>query len=139
MPFIRYAPGDLAVRSTIDCGCGRTLPVLDKIVGRTSDLIELPNGRIINGLSIPFESLTEHIVKFQLVHEEEDLLMLNYVPKQSISNEVCKQIRTILTENAGEGIRIELNAVEDIPQTKAGKFRYIISKVNRNENKVHNS
>lgn len=131
MPFIRYKPGDIAIKGSSNCGCGRSLPVLDKIIGRSSDLIELPNGRILNGLSIPFESWSDEIERFQLIQEEKDILVLNLVPKPSFSRQHEQKIRDLLEYNAGEGIRIIINQVDHIEQTGAGKFRYIISKVQK--------
>lgn len=34
MPLIRYAPGDLAIKGSKLCSCGRTLPLISKIVGK---------------------------------------------------------------------------------------------------------
>ena len=65
MPFIRYAPGDMAIQGKGKCPCGRGLPVLEKIIGRSSDLFKLANGRILNGLSIPFEDWADKIERFQ--------------------------------------------------------------------------
>jgi phenylacetate-CoA ligase len=43
-PLIRYDQGDLAVRGR-PCRCGRTLPVLDTITGRTTAIFRHPDGR----------------------------------------------------------------------------------------------
>ncbi len=131
MPFIRYAPGDMAINGSKECSCGRKLPRLDRIIGRSSDLIELPNGRYINGLSMPFEALYDILDKFQLVQEEEDLMVLNIVAKDSYSAKDEQNIMEVLKHNLGEGIRIQVNKVDSIPQTVAGKFRYVISKVKK--------
>lgn len=131
MPFIRYAPGDMAIQGEGACSCGRGLPVLDKIIGRESDLFELANGRILNGLSIPFEDWDDKIEKFQLIQEEPDLIILKLIPKENFTENVEKQVMDLLKYNAGEGIRIKIEKVNDIEQTAAGKFKYVISKVNK--------
>jgi len=43
MPFIRYALGDHAVVGGT-CPCGRTLPTLERILGRTRNMLQLPDG-----------------------------------------------------------------------------------------------
>ena len=43
MPLIRYAIGDLAEVGAA-CPCGRTLPVLRRVLGRTRDMLVLPSG-----------------------------------------------------------------------------------------------
>lgn len=128
MPFIRYAPGDLAVAKAGTCSCGRQLPLIEKINGRASDLIKLPNGRILNGLSIPFEALTESLQQFQLVQEEDDRLVLYVIPKGSFNDVVRARLQNILINLAGSGVRVEVQPVTEIKQTVSGKRRYIISR-----------
>ena len=129
MPLIRYAPGDRAIKGKAKCECGRTRPILDKIIGRTADLFELPNGRTLNGLSIPIEDWIEKVEKFQLIHELPDLIRLKIIPKPSYSKKDEKAIMDLLRYNAGEGIDICINIVDEIEHTSGGKFRYVISKV----------
>ena len=46
MPFIRYELGDLiSVPESTQCSCGRTLPLLGKIVGRNDDILEYKGRR----------------------------------------------------------------------------------------------
>jgi phenylacetate-CoA ligase len=47
MPFIRYEIGDHAMLAAQPCACGRTLPVLQKILGRTRNVF-----RFIDGTSL---------------------------------------------------------------------------------------
>jgi phenylacetate-CoA ligase len=131
MPFIRYAPGDLGIMSSQKCSCGRNLSLLQKIIGRTSDLIELPNGRSLNGLSVPFEEWDDRIVRFQIVQTEPDLIEVNLVPKETYSAKDDETVFKVMQTHAGEGIRIIVNHVKDIPLSESGKFRFVISKVTK--------
>ena len=45
MPFVRYAIGDLGSLSSETCPCGRGLPLLAHVAGRSSDQLLLPSGR----------------------------------------------------------------------------------------------
>jgi len=129
MPFIRYAPGDMAIQGKGPCPCGRGLPILEKIIGRSSDLFKLANGRILNGLSIPFEDWADKIEKFQLIQEEPDLIILKLIPKDNYTEKDESQIMDLLKYNAGDGIRIQIEKVKNLEFTSAGKFKYVISKV----------
>ena len=51
-PFIRYATGDIAVLSARRCPCGRALPLLERVEGRSNDSITSPDGRAINSLAL---------------------------------------------------------------------------------------
>ena len=130
MPLIRYAPGDMAIPSRTKCKCGRNLPLLSRIIGRSADLFHLPNGRVLNGLSIPFEDWFEKIEKFQLIQEKTDLVVLRLVPKENYTPADEKHMYKLLAHNLGEGVTIKLDYVDHIDNTAAGKFRYIISRVN---------
>ena len=130
MPLIRYKPGDRAIKSTRLCSCGRTSPIIEKIIGRTSDLIELSNGRKLNGLSIPFEAWTEEIEQFQIVQTAKDALELNLIPKKSFTEKHKEEALELMKFHAGEGIKIQVNIVEHIALPKSGKLRYVISLVN---------
>lgn len=44
-PLIRYDQGDIVIAATAMCGCGRSLPVLKEIVGRTLAVFKHPDGR----------------------------------------------------------------------------------------------
>jgi phenylacetate-CoA ligase len=46
MPLIRYDLGDYATVGG-PCSCGRTLPTLERIIGRTRNMLKLPGGRTI--------------------------------------------------------------------------------------------
>ncbi|HSN75214.1 MAG TPA: hypothetical protein VL334_09005 [Anaerolineae bacterium] len=45
MPFIRYVVGDVGALAGGQCACGRGLPLLDHVAGRSSDQLTLPSGR----------------------------------------------------------------------------------------------
>lgn len=130
MPLIRYCPGDRAIKSLRSCSCGRTSPLIEKIIGRSSDLIELSNGRKLNGLSIPFEAWTEDVERFQIVQTHANRLELNIIPTASFTEKHKKQAEDVIKYHAGEGIEVVVNLVEDIPLPKSGKLRYVISLIN---------
>ena len=49
MPLIRYKIGDLAIKSSKinSCKCGRNLPVINKIIGRDTDVLHTPKHKIL--------------------------------------------------------------------------------------------
>lgn len=131
MPLIRYTPGDVAEVGADSCPCGRSLPILKKIIGRTSDLIHLPNGRALNGIAIPFADWADKIEKFQIWHTEPDLIELKIIPKDGFSKDDTKHIESIMAYHLGDGIRLKVDLVDNIPLTESGKFRYVISKLKK--------
>ncbi len=51
-PFIRYRTGDVGVLSEAPCACGRGLPVLAEIEGRTTDFVIAADGTVMHGLAL---------------------------------------------------------------------------------------
>jgi phenylacetate-CoA ligase len=129
MPFIRYAPGDMAIKSDKKCDCGRSFPMIDKIIGRSSDIIKLINGRVINGLSIPFKELTTEVEKFQIVQEASDRVEVLLVPRGELTQEHIESIEKMLSFHCGEEVKVKAKIVDSIEVPKSEKFRYVISKV----------
>lgn len=129
MPFIRYAPGDRAIKGVDKCECGRTMPMIKTIIGRSSDNFKFSNGRVVNALSFPFEELVEEVEKFQIVQEQRDIVCLLIIPRDKLSDARIQQFKNLLAFHCGEGVKIEVKIVDDIPTPSSGKHRYIVSKV----------
>ena len=132
MPLIRYAPGDMAVLSDRKCACGRSMQMISKIIGRASDSFTLSNGRVINGLSLPFEDLTEEIEQFQIVQESASQVRVLLVAKETISDKRMLSIEKTMRYHCGEGISILVEQVAEIEVPVSEKFRYVISKISNN-------
>lgn len=128
-PFIRYAPGDRAVKSEKKCTCGRETKMIRVIKGRSSDNFKLANGKIINALSLPIEELTDEVAKFQIVQEAVDRVELLIVPKGKIQPQRVKNLESLLAYHCGDGIQVAVRIVDHIETPHSGKLRYVISKV----------
>ena len=128
-PFIRYAPGDMAIKSERACACGRETKMIRKLVGRTSDNFKLANGKILNAFSLPIEELTEEIQQFQVVQEAVDKVTLLVIPKDSWTKERENGLRELLEYHCGEGIDVEVRIVDHIDMPASGKKQFVVSKV----------
>lgn len=129
MPFIRYAPGDYAVKGEDGCACGRHSKTIEKIVGRTSDVFRFSNGRILNGLSLPIEELTDEVNRFQIVQVERDAVEILLEEKNPLSKERIEKLKTTVAYHCGEGVSVVVKVVDKIVVPDSEKFRYVISKV----------
>ena len=131
MPLIRYMPGDRAVVRSGTCSCGRGAVMLERIVGRVSDVFHLSNGRIVNGLSLPFEEMAKIVRQFQLVQETPSRVVVKIVPRKTLKLNIVEAIRNLMRHHCGEGIDIEVCFVDHIEVPPSGKLRYIVSQVDR--------
>jgi phenylacetate-CoA ligase len=133
MPIIRYQIGDTAVLSDGMCPCGRGLPVLDRIDGRIADYVITPGGELISGISLTenFAMLVPGVAQLQIVQEEVDHIIFRIVkaPDFGLSSEDI--ISRLVAERFGDSVRHDCEFVDHIPQEPSGKYRFCISKVNK--------
>lgn len=129
MPLIRYAPGDRAVVKRGPCPCGRGGMMLERIAGRVADTFKLPNGRVLNGLSIPFEELSKTLAHFQIVQVKPNVVEVRIVPKMTVKTDLIERIKNLMRYHCGEGVTIEVCIVDRIEVPPSGKFRHIVSEV----------
>jgi phenylacetate-CoA ligase len=133
MPLIRYEIGDVVTGSDRVCGCGRGLPVLERIEGREADYVVTPSGSLISGISLT-ENFALHIpgtAQVQVVQESLHLLRVRLVPDETFGDASRRQIEWLVHEMFGPTVRCEVELVDAIPQEPSGKYRFCISKFAR--------
>ncbi|MEK7308855.1 MAG: phenylacetate--CoA ligase family protein, partial [Nitrospirota bacterium] len=127
-PFIRYKTGDIGSLSEDVCPCGRGLPLLKDIEGRTTDFIITSDKKIMHGLSLIY-ILREinGIEEFRIVQEEVDLFSVSIVKNSSFGSESEEVIRKGFKDRIGSDVKIRFNYQQKIEPEKSGKFRYVVS------------
>jgi phenylacetate-CoA ligase len=128
MPFIRYRVGDTAVPKDGVCSCGRGGKLVERITGRTEDVVVTPDGRYLGRLDFVFKGLL-NVEEAQLIQETHDHLRVRIVQRPGYTEQDTARILSNLEERLGTDIKVTLEPVERIPRTASGKFRYVISKV----------
>ena len=69
-PFIRYRTGDIAALDTQPCSCGRGLPILKDIEGRSTDFVVAADGTMMHGLALIYILRElEGIEEFKIIQE----------------------------------------------------------------------
>jgi phenylacetate-CoA ligase len=132
MPLIRYNMADRAVVATSECSCGRKLPMLASIEGRSSDFLTSADGTRIHGEFFTHLFYGETAVaQFQFVQESVTHVTINIVlagigPLGNI-DEIVKKTKRVL----GEQTMVDVRYCESIPPTPSGKFRFTISNVTK--------
>ncbi|AZP14498.1 phenylacetate--CoA ligase family protein [Undibacterium parvum] len=129
-PFIRYRTGDIGVLSDAACSCGRGLPVLQEIQGRSTDFLVAHNGTVMHGLALIYilRDLPQ-VRAFKIIQESLDLTRVLVVLEEPLSAELSSQIILGFRARLGAAVEIQVEQVNEIPAEKSGKFRYVISKV----------
>jgi phenylacetate-CoA ligase len=130
MPLIRYEVGDRASFSPFSpepaCPCGRTLPTLGVIEGRSDDVLLTRDGRRIGRLDPVFKADLP-IREAQIIQETLERVLVRYVPAPGCTPQALVGLTERLRERLGD-VDIVLEAVTEIPRSTNGKFRAVISK-----------
>ena len=128
MPMIRYDVGDLA-QVGAPCVCGRALPNIDRVLGRTRDVFRFRGGvvRWPRGLN----ALVNYIdfVQVQIVQHSLERIEVRYVPgaggRRADEAGAARFLRSILSPD----ITVDFTAVPSLSRTPSGKFQDFISLV----------
>ena len=125
MPLIRYRLGDFVTLGRGACSCGRTLPLLDSVEGRTDDLLVTPDGRLIGRLDPVFKG-DMPIQEAQIIQQEAAELLVRYVPAPGFSARTRDAIVREIQARMGS-VRVQFEELDRIPRGANGKFRAVIS------------
>lgn len=129
-PFIRYRTGDIAVLDDRKCACGRGLPLLREIQGRSNDFIVASNGTIMQGAALTYLIRDmQGIEAFKIVQESLQLTKVFLVVGSSFDHSRSTDIVNSFRRRLGEQVDIKIEFVDEIKPEKSGKYRYIISRV----------
>jgi len=129
-PFIRYRTGDVAVLGTELCACGRGLPVLSEVFGRSTDFIRTKSGNAMHALALIYEVRDKPGVQaFKLTQEADYSLDLQLVTASGFTAEVESSIRAGILARMGSDAILTIRRVAAIPPERSGKYRYVVSRV----------
>jgi phenylacetate-CoA ligase len=127
-PMLRYEIGDYAECGGA-CPCGRTLPVLARIIGKSIDRFVLPSGER-RFKSSGFNRLRHPaIVQMKLVQTSRSRIELRLVLRRPLTAEEEEDLRATFLRSLDYPFEIAIVPVDEIPRDPSGKFRTIQSEV----------
>lgn len=134
-PLIRYNMEDRVVLSENQtCQCGRGGKLFNRIDGRIGDFIITPDDRLIGSalLSLPFKSALG-IINAQLIQSHKNELIVNIAIDESYNKKTEVMVLKELRKRLGSIVDIKLNYSKCIPKDVNGKYRFIISRIPKEE------
>jgi phenylacetate-CoA ligase len=133
MPLIRYQVGDIATPKSGMCSCGRSFGLIKSIQGRDTDVIFTPDG---NRLIVHFfTGILEHfseIDSFQVVQKDINSILLLIVLRDNSDPTIQQRVINALKQKGTGKLKINIQIVDEIPLTKGGKRRFVISNLSQN-------
>ncbi len=129
-PFIRYRTGDVGVLDDQLCSCGRSLPLLKELQGRSTDFIVAADGTIMHGLALIYVIRdVEGVENFKITQESLEYTRIELMTSATFTDESLELIRKGMVQRLGADVKVDVDRVDDIAAEASGKFRYVISHV----------
>ena len=126
MPLIRYRTGDRGrlPDEMVTCACGRTLPLLPPIEGRSDDILYTREGRAVGRLDPVFKADLP-IREAQVVQETRGRVCIRYVPAGDFTSSTTQLLSERLQARMGP-MEVRFDAVTNIPRGPNGKFKAVV-------------
>ena len=129
-PLIRYELRDYA-EAGAPCPCGRGLPTLARIVGRSRNMLTLPTGAQrwpLVGFA-RFRTLAP-VRQYQLIQRTLTDIEVRFVVDRPLSGGEEERLRAVILEALGHPFRLTFSYLNgEIPRGAGGKFEEFISEV----------
>jgi phenylacetate-CoA ligase len=131
MPLIRYRVEDVGVPSGRTCSCGRGLPLMERVTGRSADFLKRPDGTLVAGVSLVERTLTAiaGLEQLQLVQDDLHRIRANVVKDSAFCDATERALLTELQAVFGAEVSVEIVYLPALDQTRSGKYRFAICNV----------
>lgn len=130
MPMIRYRTGDQGRLLPGRCACGRGLPLMDVVGGRSTDFLRLPDGNVRHALSIIYPLRdTPGIRQFSVVQSADFGVVVSVVADDTTDRITLDSVSRRLRPVIGDDVRLDVRLVDHIEPSSSGKHRYVTSNV----------
>lgn len=131
MPLIRYKIGDLGIkmaRNNYPTHRELQLPIIQKIIGRDTDIVKTPSGNflVVHSFTGIFEHIPE-IKQFCVIQKELSGIEIQYITDKGFNNDILENIKVQILKSLNEPFEIKFEEVKEIRPTKSGKPQLIVS------------
>jgi phenylacetate-CoA ligase len=129
-PFVRYRTGDVGILSQEPCTCGRGLPVLKEVQGRSTDFVVAKDGTVMHGLALIY-TLRDlpGVLRFKIEQMSLDETRVRVVADEAFTAAAEQRIVRDFMARLGDGVRVVVERVDALESETSGKFRYVLSHV----------
>lgn len=129
-PFVRYRTGDVGSLSAESCSCGRGLPVLAEIEGRTTDFVRAADGTVLHGLALIYvlREIPE-VEEFKIIQESLTRITLQIVTSSRDTAQLEQTVTEQFRRRLGNSLVVNFVYVSHIEREASGKFRYVVSQL----------
>lgn len=130
MPFIRYHVGDVGQLSDRVCRCGRGLPMMEVVHGRSSDMLKTKDGRVIHPAFWTHTFFDMPKVKqFQITQKSYDHVVVSLVEREKLGPDELASLERHVKHTMGSDVKVEFELLDVIPLRPSGKYRFVICEI----------
>lgn len=133
MPLVRYRLGDRGALAPDEppCACGRALPRLARLEGRSDDVLYTRDGRAVGRMDPVFKSRLP-VREAQIVQETLGRVRVRYVPAPGYGAADGAAIAERIRDRLGD-VEVVLEAVPAVPREANGKLRAVVCALSAEE------
>lgn len=130
MPFIRYQQDDTGIYTSDEPICGRGLPLMKEICGRSNDYVILPDGKKLTPhlFSLAMDDIAG-IGEWKLLQKNIDEIEVEISVRENIKEEILEEVRRNLNRIIGDKMKIKIKLVKEIRRDPYQKLRSVVSEV----------
>jgi phenylacetate-CoA ligase len=130
MPLVRYRIMDYVELGDGRCECGRGLPTIQQVIGRSYEYLLSSSGRRFHGEKVLYllEDLHRRrmgIDQMQVTQTALNRLTIKLVVEPGYKSQATERIRAYFVEALGGALEIEFQMVDQIPREPSGKLRLV--------------
>jgi phenylacetate-CoA ligase len=128
-PFLRYRTGDMGAMSPYRCACGRGLPVLESVQGKSNHFVVAQDGSVLpaSALTYVLRDMPQ-LVQYQIHQTTLDRTVVRLVASE-LDAHSRQRIVHGFQARLGAGVQIELEHVSEIALAPSGKHRFVVSEL----------
>lgn len=129
-PFVRYRTGDVGSLSREACTCGRGLPLLSEIEGRSTDFVIASDGTVLHGLALIYvlRELPD-VEEFKIIQESVSTMTVQLVTASRDTSRLEWTITEQFRRRLGDSLVVNFVYPGKIQREASGKFRYVVNQI----------
>lgn len=131
-PIIRYDTGDLVKTECFsNCSCGLPFPIMNEIIGRSSDIVQTPEGKRVhsNIFSYIIKELMKiyaNIDQIRFIQRNVNEIIVEVVAKKEI-NGLKDDIVHLVQERLSPKMQVNFKRTSSLKRSDSRKLRYFVS------------
>jgi phenylacetate-CoA ligase len=129
--LLNYRIGDVAQLIADQCPCGRQLPLMSYIEGRSDDWIRLDSGEMLHPQAVRTIFTPETSIRQYQVTQREPKAFTVDIESFTADEELEQRVRSRFAERFGADVSVDVRFVERVEPSAGGKVRPVISLASR--------